>query len=176
VRQPVFQISPQALDRIEFRRVGRKEQQAQIGRRSQGVSFVKGPIIEEEEMEASGIGGRKVVEEQLKALRIESGQFEKETLAAEGFYSPVHVETLEAIGGGHHRLNPARGQAATQNRQEPTATFVLHPQPPLQIAVLVSLGYAGLELRGERRLELARVLGLFFGCERRGALSLALSL
>jgi hypothetical protein len=41
------------------------------------------------------------------------------------------------------------------------------------IALLLGAGYLGLELSAERRLELGDVFGLFFGCERRGALGLA---
>jgi hypothetical protein len=39
--------------------------------------------------------------------------------------------------------------------------------------VLLDAVYALLQLRTERGLELRHVLGLFFGCERRGALGLA---
>jgi hypothetical protein len=49
-------------------------------------------------MEARGIGCSKVIEEQLEALGIERGQFEKETLSGKGFNRAVQVETLEAIG------------------------------------------------------------------------------
>ena len=137
---------------------------------------MKRAIIEQEEMEAGRVSRSKVVEEELKALGIKSGQFEKETLSSEGFDVPVQVETLEAIGRGHERLDTARREPTTQNGQESTPTFVLHPQPPLRIALLLSVRYARVELRTERSLELDRVLGLFFGCERRGALSFALSL
>jgi hypothetical protein len=41
---------------------------------------VKSPVIEQEEREAGRIGGGEVVEEELKALGIESGQFQKEAL------------------------------------------------------------------------------------------------
>jgi hypothetical protein len=61
------------------------------------VGFVKGPIIEQEQMEAGGIGGGKMVEEELKAVRIESGQCEKEALARERFNGAVQIETLEVI-------------------------------------------------------------------------------
>ena len=127
-------------------------------------------------MEADGISGGKVVEEELKALRIEGGQFEKETLPGEGFDRAVEVETLEAIGRRHNWLDAACGEPATQNGEEPTPTFVLHPQPPLLIALLLRTGYTCVEVRAERRLKLDAVLGLFFGCERRGALSFAFSL
>ena len=176
MRQPVFQIAPEAFDRIEFGGVRGKEQQAQIGGQAQGTGSVKGAIIEEEEMEARRSGGSKMVEEELKALGIEGGQFQKETLPGEGFDGTVQVETLEAIGRRHDWLDAACGEPAAQNGQQPTATFVLYPQPPLPIALLLCTGYPCLEVCTERRLKLDAVLGLFFGCERRGALSFALSL
>jgi hypothetical protein len=176
LRQPVFQISPQAFDGIEFGGVRGKEQQPEIGRESQGAGFVKGAIIEQEEMEAGGIGGSKMVEEELKALGIEGGQCEKETLPGERFNRAVQVETLEAIGRRHDWLNAACCEPAAQNGQEPTPTFVLHPPSPLPIALLLRAGYTCLEVRAECRLKLDTGLGFFFGCERRGALSFALSL
>jgi len=41
--------------------------------------------------------------------------------------------------------------------------------------MLLGAGYAYLEVRTERGLELRTFLRLFFGCERRGALGLALN-
>jgi RNase P/RNase MRP subunit p29 len=73
---------------------------------------VKRPIIEQEEREADGISGGKVVEEEWKALRIEGGQFQKETLPREGFDRTVQVETLEAIGRGQERLDTTGGNPA----------------------------------------------------------------
>jgi hypothetical protein len=140
------------------------------------VGFVKCAIIEQKKMEAEGIGGGKMVEEELKALSIEGGQFEKETLPGQGFNRPIQVETLEAIGGWEKRLEAPGRNAAALDGQQSTATFVLHPQAPPRIAVLLRGRYARVELRAERGLELYGVLWLFFGCERRGALSLALSL
>lgn len=81
--QPIFEIAPQTLNRIEFGGVRRKEEQPNIGGKPQGAGFVKGPIIEQEEMEVGGIGGSEVIEEELKAVRIERGQFQKEALPCE---------------------------------------------------------------------------------------------
>jgi hypothetical protein len=133
-------------------------------------------ISEQEEREADGSGRSQVGEEKVKALGIEGRQFQKETLPREWFDGPVQGETLEAIGGWEERLDAARREPAAQNRQEPTATFVLDPQAPLAIALLVGTGYARVELRPERSLELDTIRGLFCGCERRGALSFAFSL
>ena len=70
VRKPIFEIAPEALDGIEFRGVGRKEEQRDVGGKVQRPRFVKRPIIEEEEVEAGRISSGKMVEKELKALRI----------------------------------------------------------------------------------------------------------
>ena len=49
-------------------------------------------------------------------------------------------------------------------------------EPPLLIAVLERGCYAPLEVRAKGGLEVGDLCGLFFGCERRGALGLAWSL
>jgi hypothetical protein len=137
---------------------------------------VKGPIIEQQQVEAGGISGGELIEEELKALRIEERQFEKEALPGPRFHRPVQVETLEAVGRGQERLHAASGDAAAHDRQEPTAAFILSPDPPLPIAALLCRVDRGQELRAERVLELGNFSGLFFGWERRGALGLAPSL
>ncbi len=124
-------------------------------------------------MEGSRIGGGKVIEEELKALRIKEGQFQKEALAAQRLHRPVQVETLEAVGGGQERLDASGGDTATHDGQEATATFVLGPHAPLPIAPVLGGLQLGYELSAERLLEVRALLGLFFGWERRGALGLA---
>jgi hypothetical protein len=98
---------------------------------------VKCAIIEQEEMEAGGSGGGKVVEEELKALSIEDGEFQEEARARERFNGPLQGETLEAVGGRHTRVEAARGEPTTQNGEESTPPFVLYPPAPLLIAVLL---------------------------------------
>ena len=53
--------------------------------------------------------------------------------------------------------------------------FRLAPTGALPIAVLLVASYPRVDLRVERGLQLGTILGLFFGCERRGALGLAFS-
>lgn len=124
-------------------------------------------------MELGGIGSGKVIEKELKALRIEHGEFQKETLSGLRFHGPVQVETREAVGCGQERLPPPGGDASAHDGQEPTATLILTPHAPLRIAALLRRVDVGQELRAERRLELADFSRLFFGWERRGALGLA---
>jgi len=77
---------------------------------------VKRAIIEQEEMEVGRSDGSEVVEEELKALRIESGQFQKEALAGERRDRTVQVETLEAIRRGQERLDARGGNPAALDR------------------------------------------------------------
>ena len=53
--------------------------------------------------------------------------------------------------------------------------FRLAPTGAPPKAVLLVASFPRVELRVERGLELDTILGLFFGCERRGALGLAFS-
>src|SRR5262245_46106934 len=117
-----------------------------------------------------------MVEEEVKSVRIEGGQCEKEALASQRLDRAVPVESLEVIRRRQERLDATSRDPTTQNWQEPTATFVLPPPPPLGISLLVGTGATHAELSGERGLELRDVFGLFFGCERRGALSFAFTL
>lgn len=140
------------------------------------MGFVKGPIIEQEQVEAGGVGGGKMVEDEVKAVRIEGRQFEKEALARQRLDRAVQVESLEVIRRRQERLDATSSDPTAQNWQAPTATFVLHPQSPLGISLLAGTCDTQAELSRERGLELRDVCGLFFGCERRGALSFAFNL
>jgi hypothetical protein len=58
---------------------------------------VKGPIVEQQQMEARGSKSSKVLEEELKALSIQDRQFQKEALPRPRFNRPVQIKTREAI-------------------------------------------------------------------------------
>ena len=115
VRKPIFEIAPESLDGIEFRGVGREEEQPDVGGKAKRPRFVKRSIIEEEQVEAGGIGGSQMVEEELKAVRIEVRQFEKETLPRERFHSAVQVERLEVIRRRQERLDATSSDPTAQN-------------------------------------------------------------
>lgn len=112
-------------------------------------------------MEASGISSGKVIEEELKALSVEQRQFEEEALPRQRFDRPVQIETLEAVSRRQEGVNPAGGDAAPHDGQQAATTFVMGPQVPLPIALLLGAGYARLEMRVERGLEVGDVLRVF---------------
>ena len=175
LREPIFKVAPEAFDGIEFRRIGGKEEQCDIGRKVERGGFVKGAVIEEHQMEAGRIGRGKVLQEELKALGIEDGQFQKEPLAGDGFHGPIQIQTLKAIGSGDNRLAPPRSDALAHDGQQPAATLILHPHAPAGVALLLGSLDCAQELRRESRLKLGNGGRVFFGCERRGDLGLACS-
>ena len=50
---------------------------------------MKGAIVEQQQVEAGGIGSGKMIEEELKAWGVEDGQFEKEAFPRARFDRPV---------------------------------------------------------------------------------------
>ena len=115
--QPIFEVAPQPLDRIQLRRIGRKEEQRHIRGQAECPGFMERAIVEQQQVEAGGISGRKMVEEEVKALRIQGGQFQKETLAGHGCHGPIQIQALKAIGRRYDRLDSARGDPMAHDRQ-----------------------------------------------------------
>jgi hypothetical protein len=98
LREPIFEIAPQAFDGIEFWRIRRKEEQANIAGQAERLGFMKGAVVEQQQMKLGGMGRREVIEEELKAVSIEGGQFQKKAPSRQRFNSSVQIETLKAIG------------------------------------------------------------------------------
>ncbi len=174
--EPVFEVTPEPFEGIQLGRIRGKEEQPDIARQTKRLGCVTGPIVEQEEVEAGRVNGGAVIEEELKALGIEERQFQKETFARQWFDGSVEVETLETVGCRDERLDPPGGDAAAQDGQQAAAAFVLGPQAPVLIPLLLGGLHLGQDLRGKRVVEVCDLFGLFFGWERRGALGLAFNL
>jgi hypothetical protein len=114
-----------------------------------------------------------MVEKELKALGIEGGELQKEARSGQGLYRAVQIEALEAVGRGQEGLHPPGRDPAAHDGEQPTAGFVLGPEAPLSVPLLTGTVYARLDLRSKGGLEVGDAFRLFFGWERRGALSLA---
>ncbi len=95
---------------------------------------MKGPIIEDEEMEVGRRSGGQLLQEELKERAGQRGQLQKEALARRRFRGPIQIETLESIGGRDHGLQAPGGDPAAHDRQQATPTFILRPHPALGIA------------------------------------------
>jgi hypothetical protein len=99
---------------------------------------MKRAVIEQEEMEARGVGSSEMLQEEVKALRIEGGQFQKEALPGHWFHGAIEIPALKAIGGRHDGLAPAGGNPMTHDGQEPAAALILRPHTTVQVPVLAS--------------------------------------
>ena len=146
--EPIFEIAPETFDRIQLRGIRRQEEEADIGGPAQGVGLVKGPIIEDEEMEVGRSGGGQLLQEELKERAAERGQLQKEALACRRFHRPIQVETLEPIGGREHGLPAPSGDPAAHDRQQATPRFILRPHSALGVARTAGLAPPVLELLG----------------------------
>ena len=127
--------------------LGWEAEEADIGGQAQGAGLVKGPIIEDEEMEVVRRGGGHLLQEELEE-GVERGQLQKEALTRRRFHGSIQIETLDPRGGRDHGLQAPSGDPATQDRQQATPTFVLSLDPTLGIARPVGLAHSVLELVG----------------------------
>jgi hypothetical protein len=174
--EPILKVTPPPFEGIQLGGRRREEPQRHLLGQVERLGLVKGASVEQQQVELGGTGRREVVEEEVKALGVEQGQFQKEALAGLRLHGSVQVETLEAVGRGQQGLDPARGEPAAHEGEEPTATFLLCPHPPLWLPWLEGRRGVSQEVAREGRLKLRAVLRLFFGCERRGALGWARNL
>jgi hypothetical protein len=78
-------------------------------RQLQRLGFMKRAIIEQQQVEADGIGRGEMLEEELKALGIEERQFQKEPLASHWLHCPVQIHALKAIRSRDDGLDPTGG-------------------------------------------------------------------
>lgn len=114
---------------------------------------MKGAIVEQEQMEGGRISRSEVSKEELKALGIKDGQFQKEALPRQRFHCAVQVETLEAVGRREEGVDAAGRDAAADDGQESATTLILSPHAPLLIAALLGRLDLGQEPRAQRVLE-----------------------
>jgi len=125
--EPIFKVAPEAFDGVEFGRVGREKKQAHVGRHVERAGCVKSAVVEQEHMKLSGRGRSARVEEELKALRSEQGQCEKEPFPCLRFHCSVQLHTRKARGGREHGRDAAGGDPMAYEGQEPAATFLVRP-------------------------------------------------
>jgi hypothetical protein len=138
-----------------------------------GVSFVKGAVIEDEQIEGLGKCLGKVVKPELEEGGIQPRQFEKAAGAGGRFDGSIEIKIVERVRDGGDGLHAAGGDAPPDNRQHAPAAFILGNH--------CDRGAVGtgrtllMEHRRERRLERDHGFRTFFTCDERGRLGLARS-
>ena len=101
------------------------------------AGFVKSAIVEQQQMEVGGIDSGEMVEKELKGVRIERRQLQKETRPGERFHRAIQIQTLKAIGAGQHGLDTAGGNPMPHDGQEPAPAFILRPHATASVVPLV---------------------------------------
>jgi hypothetical protein len=124
-RQHVFEVAPNALDRVQLGTIGRQPDRADIRRQNEPLGRVGTAVIQEQDVQAIGVRLGKGVEEDLEHLGMEVGEFEKEALAGGRRHCTVDIEPLEDVLDRSDRLDAACGKAAAAHGQQAQTTFVL---------------------------------------------------
>jgi hypothetical protein len=125
----VFAISPDPLNGVQLRTIGRQEDEAHVGREGELSGGMRAAVVEEQEMQAVREGCREGVGEQLKALGIQIGQFQEEALAGGGLYGAIDIEPRKDVLDGADGLDAVGREAPAADGQEAEAAFVLAEHP-----------------------------------------------
>jgi hypothetical protein len=119
---------------------------------------MRATVVEKQEIQAIREGLREGVDEEVKALGVEIGQFEEKALPGGGCHRAIDVEPLEDMLHRPDGLHPTGRETAAPNGQEAEAAFILAEDPDgTQIVSWNSL----LEVRLTRRLESRNGLRIF---------------
>ena len=115
-RKFIFEVSPQALDRIQFRTIPRQKHEAHVIRNTHSLRRVTATIIKHNQIERIGIRRRKSIKKNLEVRAIKVRQFKKEVVAGGGSDRAIQVEILEIVLGNADRLHASRAQAPAADR------------------------------------------------------------
>src|ERR671918_426474 len=113
----VFQVAPQALDRIQLWTIGRKPDVPHIFWPLKPLGGMRAAVIQEQDVETVGKRVSERVDKDLEGVGIEIGQRQTEAFAGGRGYGPIDVEPLEGVLDEAHRLNAARGEPASPYRE-----------------------------------------------------------
>jgi hypothetical protein len=125
----VFEVSPDPLNRVQLRTIGRQEHEAHVGREGEPLGGVGPAVVQEQEIQAVREDLGEGIQEELEALRVEIRQLQEEPIARGRLDRPIDIEPLEDMLDAPDGLHAARGEAPAADRQEAEATFVLAKDP-----------------------------------------------
>src|ERR687891_111992 len=80
-RERVFEVTPDPLDGVQLGAVRWQEYQTYVGGEREPPGGVRATIVQEQEVEAIRKGRREGIDEELEAVGVQRGQFEKEPVA-----------------------------------------------------------------------------------------------
>jgi hypothetical protein len=125
----VLQVTPDPLNRVQFKAIGRQEHQAHVRREDELLGRMGPTVVQQEDIQAVGEGLREGVDEELEHLGVQIGQLQKEPVTRGGLHSAIDVEPLKDMLDGANRLHAPGGEAPPSDGQEAEAAFVLAEDP-----------------------------------------------
>jgi hypothetical protein len=156
-RERVFEVAPDPLNGVQLGTIGRQEDQAHVGREGEPLGCMRAAIVQQPEIQAVGEGRCEGVDEQLKALGVQIGQFQEEPFTGGGLHGAIDIEPLKDVLDGANGLDALGRETPAADGQEAEAAFVLAKDPDgMQIVrrdSLLEVCLAG-RLEGWNRLRL----------------------
>jgi hypothetical protein len=128
-RECVFEVSPDALNRVQLGTVGRQEDQAHVGWEREPMGGMRATIVQHQEIEAVRKSRREGIDEDLESFRVQIWQFEEEPVACGRLHRAIDVEPFEDMLHAPDGLHAARGEAPTADGQSGEAAFILAKHP-----------------------------------------------
>jgi len=125
----VLQVTPDPLNGVQCRAIGRQEHQAHVRWEDEPLGRVGPTVVQQEDIQAVGEGLREGIDEELEHLGVQIGQLQKEPVTRGGLYRAIDVEPLEDMLDGSNRLHATGGEAPPADGQEAEAAFVLAEDP-----------------------------------------------
>src|SRR5690606_13425119 len=98
---------PDLLSRIQFRRVGRYEQRADIAGPPQLLCLMESTVVQEHDLQFGGPLHGELIKEDLEGGRRAKGQLEFKMVPCEGRVGPEEPSGLEDLLKRAHRFDPS---------------------------------------------------------------------
>ena len=136
MRESIFAVAPEPLNRLKFRGIGREEDRHDVIGQFKRFGFVERAVIEQEDVKGMGEGFGELIDENLKGSGIEVGQLQKKALSGGRCHRPIEVKAFKAITGADRGMNAPCSEAMAHNRQQPHPTFILGEDAHLAVALL----------------------------------------
>lgn len=107
--QGVFQVTPDALNRVQLGAIGWQEHEAHVRRQGEPLRRVGATVVQQSEIQAVREGLREAIDEELEHLGVQIGQLQEEAVPRR--WQPFG---LGIFAPGEHRfyLQPARSWLA----------------------------------------------------------------
>jgi len=129
-QEALLEIKPDALDRIEFGRIGRQGRQRDVGRHAQSARAVPARLIENhDDMLVLSDRRGEAIKERLHGLGVGMGHDQGKTVVGARFHAGKDVGEGEALVGEAGRALPACPPDMAGPALLPDARLVLEKQP-----------------------------------------------